>query len=467
MAKLSLNEMLAERPLRFGEASTTGWDYFDYAPGQPNLFLLSRFKQLLVKEHGLEAGFALYRQTIAKQNGASLKLRPLESHHAYSKGRAANFRELISAGRRYAILPPRVIGEGNHRPLRGVSRSFYLSCLEDGIVRGRSSIVEMADAALADFQSDELARIDDDVEFDGAIFRREGDKVWVIDLPQPALEFDEALSLLGCRTDFFGDWMSDSIQRYVAATLDGQLAATTILIDAHIPKTHRQALELMLTGNPRIVEIEAFQPVRVRRLWWPPSLAYVPFHQILNELFKWDYLGCIPRDFAPLQNEMIRRADLVDAPTNGPTRVFLARKNFRHRKLVNHTEIEAIAASFGFAIVYTEELDFAAQARLLRRARYVVAPEGSSLFLCVFMGRRAKLCILNHQQTEGVVLYGGSAGPDYDREIELTIITGPEAGEQHGRSQDMNYVIDPEVFCDFLVEWFGPKAEEPAFTPLP
>src|SRR5262249_14043034 len=125
----------------------------------------------------------------------------------------------------------------------------------------------------------------------------------------------------------------------------------------------------------------------------------------------------------------------------------------------NHKEIEAIAASFGFAIVYTEELDFAAQARLLRRARYVVAPEGSSLFLCVFMGRRARLCILNHQQTEGLVVYGGSAGPDLDREIDLTIITGPEAGERHGRSQDMNYVIDPEVLSDFLVEWFGPKPE--------
>jgi hypothetical protein len=186
----------------------------------------------------------------------------------------------------------------------------------------------------------------------------------------------------------------------------------------------------------------------------------MPFHQKLNERFKWDYLGRILRDFAPVEKEMMRRADLVDAPASGPTRVFLARKNFRHRNMINHAEIEAIAASFGFAIVYAEELDFAAQARLLRRAHYVVAPEGSSLFLCVFMGRRAKLCILNHQQTEGLVLYAGRAGPDFDREIELTIITGPEAGERSGRSQDMNYAIDPEVFYDFLVEWFGPKAEE-------
>ena len=460
MANFNLIEMLTKQLSRFGEASTTGGDYFDYAPGQPNLFLLSRFKMLLVEEYGVEAGFALYQQTITKQKDASLKLLPLESHYAYSKAHDSRFHEVITPGRRFAILPPRVIGDGDHRPLRGVSRSFYLSCLENAIVRGRSSIVEAPEAALADFQDDELARIDDEVEFDAAVFHREGERVWLINTPQPPLEFDEALSLLGCRTDFFGDWFSDSVRRYVAATLDGRLAAVTVLIDAHMPRTHREALELMLTANPRIVEVEAFQPVRVRKLWWPPGQVYMPFHQILNARFKWEYLGGIGQDFAPVENEMIRRAGLVDAPATGPTRVFLARRHFRHRKLVNHKEIETIAVSFGFAIIYTEDLDFVSQARLLRRARWVVAPEGSSLFLATsFMGRRTKLCILNHQQTEALVLYNSCSGPDFDREIEITVITGPDAGEIHGRSQDMNYTVDPETFSDFLIEWFGPHVE--------
>ena len=328
MTKFLLKDMLAERPLRFGADSTTGCDQFDYAPGQPNLFLLSQFKQLLVSECGLEEGFELYRHAVIKQTNASLKPRPLESHYAYAKERSVAFREMFAPGKRFAILPPRVIGAGDHRPLRGTTRSFYLSCLEDVIVRGRSSIVEADRSVLADFQGDELARIDDDVEFDGAVFHRDGENVWLIELPQPPLEFDEALSLLGCRTDFFGDWLCDTLQRYVAATLDGELANKTILIDAHIPKTHRQSLELMLTGGPRIVEIEAFQPVRVRRLWWPPSLAYMPFHPVLNDRFKWEYLGYSASDLAPIEQEMSRRADLVDSPANGPTRVFLARKSF-------------------------------------------------------------------------------------------------------------------------------------------
>ena len=70
----------------------------------------------------------------------------------------------------------------------------------------------------------------------------------------------------------------------------------------------------------------------------------------------------------------------------------------------------------------------------------------------MFMGRGAKLCILNHQQTEGLVLYNIGAK---EKEVEVTIITGPEVGERRGRSQDMNYTIDPKVFCSFLNGWLA------------
>ena len=132
--------------------STTGCDQFDYAAGQPNLFLLSRFKQLLVRECGLEEGFELYCHTVIKQTNASLKLKSLESHYTYSMERSIAFREMFAPGKRFAILPPRVIGVGDHRPLRGTTRSFYLSCLEDVIVRGRSSIVEAAKSYLPTFR---------------------------------------------------------------------------------------------------------------------------------------------------------------------------------------------------------------------------------------------------------------------------------------------------------------------------
>jgi hypothetical protein len=40
-----------------------------------------------------------------------------------------------------------------------------------------------------------------------------------------------------------------------------------VLIDAHMPNTHRQALQLMLIFGTDITEIPAFKSVEVRRLW--------------------------------------------------------------------------------------------------------------------------------------------------------------------------------------------------------
>jgi hypothetical protein len=39
------------------------------------------------------------------------------------------------------------------------------------------------------------------------------------------------------------------------------------------------------------------------------------------------------------------------------------------------------------------------------------------------------------------------------KHIDLTIITGPEVGPRRGRSQDMDYEIDPDVFRRFLDQW--------------
>lgn len=418
--------------------------------------MLMKLKQALVRAHGVERGFEIYRQTIAPHGGAKLVMQRLAGQHPFAKAQGSRFAEIVPAGESFTILPPPVLGQGNHRPLRNVTRSFYVSCVEDVLLSGRSSIFEAGDLALADFQDEELARIDDELEFDAAIFHRDGDQVWTIASDRDPIVFDEAFSLLGCRTDFFGDWLCDSIPKYVAATLSGHVPPVPVLIDAHMNASHRQALEMMLMPGMEIIEIPAFAPVRVRRLWTAPSIGYMAFHQILNERFKWDYVMSSPERFAPVEAEMVRRADLVLGDAPSPERVFLARKDFRHRRLVNTAEIEAIARTEGFAVVYTEEYDFIEQVRLLRGARHVVAPEGSSLFLCYFLREGTKICILNHEITEGLVGYNGGAEA---KDIALTIITGPEAAVRRGRSQDMDYSIDPVVFRAFLDTWFKAPAQ--------
>ncbi len=51
-----------------------------------------------------------------------------------------------------APMPPRVIGDGDLRPLECVTRSLYVACLPDASVHGRSALVEFRDSVLLDFE---------------------------------------------------------------------------------------------------------------------------------------------------------------------------------------------------------------------------------------------------------------------------------------------------------------------------
>lgn len=435
-------------------ASPTGCRYFDYSAGQPNLYLLMKFKQVLVAEFGLTKGFSIYRQTVTRHAGTRLCARRLQSQLAFAKARSAAFTELAPAGEAFIIRPPRVIGPGNHRPLSGSTRSFYIACLADAHIRGRSEVIDIGECSLIDFQGLELSRIDDELEFDSAVFHHTNDTVYDItpDSNADSIEVDEAFTLLGAHTDFFGHWMCEYLPRYVGAVLSGGVPPVPVLIDAHMPRPHRQALELMLVDPIPIIEIPALTTVSVRRLWCAPNLSYRPLHEKVNERFKWDYLASAPPRDAPVIEEMTRRADLALGNSRGPQRVFLARKDFRHRKLVNHAAIEAIAKQRGFALAYPEDLDFIEQVRLLRTARFVIAPEGSALFLTFFAQPGLRLCILNHPLTEALALY---EGPLAEKAVEVTVFTGPEVKMGRELPQDSDYRIEETGFSDFLDGWLA------------
>jgi hypothetical protein len=454
MAPFDPSKIAPSAPLRFGARSATRCDYFDYGPGQPNLYLLMRLKLWLVRTYGVDEGYLRYRNTIARHHDATLELRKLSALSSFAASHAEEYIEIEPAGEAVIVEPPRVVGGGNHRPLSNTGRSLYLARLKDAAVRGRSSIVQVADLALLDFEPFELARIDDQIEFDSAVFARRGDMLSMIaeqHSPDPT-ELTEAISLLGARTDFFGDWMCDNFLKFVAAIKYQLPPSVPVLIDADMPKSHRQSVEMMTNGERPIIEVSAFDYVNVQNLWCAPSLGYMPLYQVVNERFKWDYLVSPPDRCFSVLKEMTRRADLYLGPARGPVRVFLARRDFRHRRLINAQEIQAIAESRGFVIVYPEDLEFSAQAQLLRTAQFVIGPEGSAFFLTYFQERGNRMCVLSHPFTEALVGYNAGCMPG-----EVTIVTGSLVAEHHENTLDADYVINAKIFSVFLDEWLNER----------
>jgi capsular polysaccharide biosynthesis protein len=413
---------------------------------------LLKAKQALVSTFGVEFAFAVFKEAVTFPDSDELNMKRLESQYAFAKERAKVFVETAPGGEGFIVNAPVVIGVADCRPLEHVARSCYVACLADARVRGRSAVIEVDGMALLDYEPWELDLFDCELDIDPAIFHATKHKVWVT-APKneiASIDVDEAFMLLGPQTAAFGDWMLEYLPRYVAAQLSGALPPVPVLVDGILPPVHRQSLELMLPHGTEIIEVPSYTTVRVRRLWRGPSLNYAPAREKMDRRFKFDYVVPSPARFAPVAREIASRAASAVNAATGPERVFLARRLSNWRKLVNHAEIAAAAEVRGFFVVYPDGLDFVGQVSLLRHARFIVAPEGSSIYLAYFAQAGTKLCILNHTLVEWSTVYNSylsGAG------VEVTILTGQIKRNHPEFPHRADYQIDEKRFGEFLDQW--------------
>jgi capsular polysaccharide biosynthesis protein len=441
-------------------ASASGSPDFDYAPGQPNLYRMMRCKQELLTKFGADTGFARFRAKFGWPRRDRLGRLRIRSEKEYAAAQGLFFLETAPGGERFIHEPPEVIGEGNQRAVHGTTRSEYVACLRDSRVRGRSSAVVVGEELLLDFQDSERDRLDDELEWDPSIFCEEDGFARYIEGREEShpLRLAEAFTLLGAHTDFFGHWMCEYLPKYTSAVLNDAFPAVPVLIDAHMPSSHRQSLELLFPERGRIIEVESFRSVLVDRLWVAPTPSYMPLHEKRNEHFSWDAVAAAPKRVGRLMEELARRAGQRLAPLVGQSeRVFLARKPFRHRKLANTDAIERIAIDHGFKILYPEDLDFAQQVSLLSGTQRTVALEGSAIFLAFFAPRGAQVCILSHPLTDVLADYHALLGAIG---VGVCALTGPMTRRNESTPHDSDYAIDEVGFRQFLESWLTPATSK-------
>ncbi len=309
---------------------------------------------------------------------------------------------------------------------------------------------------MLDYERRELLDTDDRWNVDHYLFSADGDVAWEIQYDQPVLEIEEAFgSLLGISTMGWGHWLGDYVPRYLFAVLSGHLPRVPVLIDAGMPETHRQLLELVMPEGTEIIELSPEHEVRVRRLWCAPSPGYAPFLPRFNERFAWDKFCTVPARWTPVLTEMGRAVDLLPQIEPSMERLFLGRKPYRWTKLLNCEAIESLARARGFTIVYPEDYPLRELAKYVRSARYVVGPVGSQMINTYFARPGAHVCYLTHPLLLGAWPYPlGAIG------IDVTMITGPAVNLNNapepptfGYPHHADYEIDPNRFTGFLDEW--------------
>ena len=325
----------------------------------------------------------------------------LEPLRDFSQRNGTSFREIYPSGEMFSIPPPKVIGPNDARSLKGRARAFYVTCLQNARIHAQSSLIQVNDVPLVDYEAGELQRSDDYLELNPDVFASDRDEVWMIDDRRAVMEIEEAFgSLLGPNSNIFAHWLWEYVPKYLTAHSSGCLPDVPLLIPDTTPDTLRDALNFLLPREIDVIELPN-TPFRVKRLWCAPALIHDPFSKNTNGAYANPELRCtVPARFKRILDELGERPSTLLAPS---TPVSIACILLEEVTCLENCSIGAKSKSScvprGFTIVYPEEHAILDQIRYARSARFIVGPNGSQNILSGFAQPGAKLCVLNHPFT--------------------------------------------------------------------
>jgi capsular polysaccharide biosynthesis protein len=335
--------------------------------------------------------------------------------------------------------------------IRGASRRVFVACLPNATAFARSSTVRLADGTFAfDIHPGELAKVPVDLSFDPVVFDHEGDKVALIDDQRESrlLHLPEALSLLGMNTVSFGHWMGEEFLKFLTARRYPEVARLPILIDANMPRQHRESL-VAFTGKAHpIIEIPRFMRIKLERLWVVSNWVYVPPILRTSKGLDLSFLACSSPDYSPIYREAWETLDACLPSHQTGDHVFITRGPAQRRAITNQADIEHILSRHGFEPVRPEQLSFIDQFQTYRRASHVAIQAGSAeagLLMCL---PGTRVGVMTHQATPFRALLAQTLR---ELGIKETLLVG-EIDSAHKVSFPdwSNYRLDPELLDSHL-----------------
>lgn len=352
------------------------------------------------------------------------------------------------------LLPmSRLVGAPPAAPFAAHGRTLFGAGLDDVIVASRSSLLQTGGHVLHDHQDGELAGLPPDLGCDGQGFALDdAGRMTLVRFGKPALELDEAISLLGPSSRDFGHWIGEFLPRLFLLDALGLAANATLLVDSGMPASHRQALAWFDRLRRPVVELAESTSARVRRLWVASTPSYAPYMPMPDATFDNAWLGGQTAAVAALL-----AAQRQPAPRPGdPKRLFFPRGPAMRRRLTNQDEVEALCHAQGFTTVRPETLAFDDQLRLVRNATHVVGPAGSALLACFLFGQPGQRVLNLHppalEETPSLTSIAE------ERSVEVQVLLGQVERAHHWRPGDSDFSVDLPTVQRVLDEWSDPRS---------
>lgn len=368
----------------------------------------------------------------------------------YAREQGLDYEEVIPSTE-VELVPPRVLGQPAGETASATTRTFFSGLLCDVTAVGKSNLLLAGDDVLIDIQGDELERFPLDLRVDALVASGpHGREVLTVEPrdPEAVRTVPEAVWLVGVHSNEFGHWMTEFLAKLLALMSRPGFEQVPILVDARMHHQHLEALRVLLGRPVHTIELEPGEHVRVGRLWVAGQPVYRPAWAPAYSSAPGTETAYVGEAIAELIARIRPNLEAIE-PLEGYERLYLPRRAWQKRKLVNADEVEAELERAGFVRFDPWDASFRRQLQVIRSARYVVAPAGSAVIMSLFAPAGLRLGLFSHQNLESFEVFTGVyRGLGH----ELTVVAGEATNVHPGSPKYSDFRISPAAVRQLLLE---------------
>lgn len=310
-----------------------------------------------------------------------------------------------------------------------IAPPFYLAVLGRTKTFSGCNIVLTHDSVVLDGISNKMfphAVLADNYKNHHLIQSRYRDQALVSTPEVKPVFIDKGLKMFGVASRNYGHWFLEYLPRMIAYESEMCGGEFPIVVDADMPKSHLESLNLLNSRKRQIVTLPANQAIEFAALGLAPVPAFFPLDIDGGDAYDTVWPQDIFSQLKTLIIEGLKRENFVFS--TAPRRLFISRKNFSSRQLVNEVEVEKVLHELGFTTVHPETMTFAEQVDAFRSASVVVGSSSSALTNAIFCNPGARVVALindcpdfNFRGYSSFIESGGS---------EILFVQGPSCPDQ-------------------------------------
>ena len=191
---------------------------------------------------------------------------------------------------------------------------------------------------------------------------------------------------------YFGHFLFEFLYRLAAYDMVGVLDHMKVAVYDDVPDTWLSFLELYGVSKDKILKVPQHPAVQFKNVWVSSS----PNHRSADKVYEfWD------EGIMAVRRKVLSK--VLDPGATGPKRVFIGRRDAKHRRLLNEDDVQKYLGTHGFESLMVAGRSAAEQVRLVASADIIVTVAGSASQITHFA---PKDCLDLVKQTVDSVLSG-------------------------------------------------------------